>query len=147
MQETMAKFMARYRYEKKRQEMAALCMNKLNEVGKKIPYVRPEVLEISNYKIAFVSWAVFSIGFCRVAFKSLIFRIPFTVGLLIFFSINANRYQLANIIEEVAEYPTEYGQTVRAVLIFKYSEGPKTKHYEYLSEQYRKYLKIKNISS
>lgn len=147
MQDTIAEAVARYRYEKKRQEVAALCVSKLNDVGKFIPYVRPEVLDLNNYKLAIVSWTVLSITLCRLAFKRLLFRIPSTVGLIIYFSINANRHQVANIIEEVAEYPTDYGQTVRAVFIFKYNEGPKTQHYEHLSEQYRKYLKKKSISS
>jgi hypothetical protein len=53
-------------------------------------------------------------------------------------------YYIANIIDIIAETPTEYGQTIRAVLIFKSPSAAKTHHYEELSENFRKYQFKKN---
>ena len=49
--------------------------------------------------------------------------------------------------ETIAEMPNDYGQTIRAVFIFKYSNGPNTSHYEKLSEEFRHYNSIKNKQS
>ena len=143
----MARVIGVYRQEKKRQEVAELCVFKLREIGKTVPYVSMELSEARNFNIALFSSVTLSIGFSCLVFKKLIFRLPASVCLIMLFVTNANQYRTANIVEEIAEYPTDYGQAVRAVLIFKNNEGPKTGHYEELSEQYRKYLKKKSLSS
>lgn len=56
-------------------------------------------------------------------------------------------YHIANMMEILAETPTDYGQTTRAVFIFKFNNGPKTQYYEKLSDEYRKYLQAKNRSN
>ena len=136
-----------YRQEKKRQEVAEQCVFKLKEIGKAVPYVSTDSAEIRSYNIALFSSVTLSVGFSCLVFKKFMFRLPTTVCLIMLFVTSAHKYRIANIVEEIAEYPTDYGQAVRAVLIFKYNEGPKTDHYEKLSDQYRKYLRKKSISS
>ena len=56
-------------------------------------------------------------------------------------------HYLAEMMECVAEKPTEAGQAVRAIFLFKLPTHPKSSHYESLSAEYREYLKIKEGES
>lgn len=129
--------------EAQRQAAAIISIEKLHQY-KNVMLENKKVRQ-ELYKLIWASGAGFFGGliFAKICFKQIKYRLvaasaPPTV--ILFW---AWPYFAANIVEELATEPTDYGQIIRAVFIFKYPEGPHTEQYEKLSEDYRKYKFIK----
>jgi hypothetical protein len=135
-----------FKQQMNRQKAARAAKLKLIEMSKIVPFVA-----FTEEERNFNFWS--SIGLMALiasgiwSFKTFTRKFIWTAGLSITFTVFITQIIETRVIERVAEYPTDYGQTVRAVLIFKNNEGPKTKHYEELSTNYRKYLSLKKINN
>ena len=145
MQETLFKLTSEMRDQLKRQNAASAARNKLSEMSKIVPFVSLNDEESKLYNRASSSFIFTSLAgffvFKRILTKSLWF-----LSWTALYMATVPPYFDTILIEKVAEYPTDYGQTVRAVLIFKNHEDPRTQHYEELSSKYRRYLTLKSIN-
>ncbi|OMJ72064.1 hypothetical protein SteCoe_29570 [Stentor coeruleus] len=133
-------------YEKEcaRQSASMIAVQKMFEEGNYAIYSKDLSAEFRKMGMISIATFVGACVFARYGMKNNFYRfglISAANGSLFFW---VWPYCMANMIEIVAEDPMEYGQIIRAVMIFKNPKGQKTKYYEELSEKYRHYSYTKN---
>lgn len=145
MQETLFRLSSELRDQLKRQNAASAARQKLAEMNKIVPYVSLNEEESKLYSRASLSFFFTSFAGLFV-FKRFLTKSFWFISWTYLYMTLVPSYFETILIEKIAEYPTDYGQTVRAVLIFKNHEDPRTQHYEELSSKYRRYLTLKSIN-
>jgi hypothetical protein len=134
---------AKWEKESTRQSAAMVAVQKMFEQGSFAIYSKDVAVEFK--KMGLISMAGF-VGTCacaKFAMKNNFYRFGLISAVNGFVFLWVWPFHLANMVEIVAEDPTEYGQVIRAVMIFKNPNGQKTKLYEQLSENYRHYSYVK----
>lgn len=131
-------------YELERQKSARLAIEKINTF--KLLVANTGDLEKIRYK---QSYSIYGTVLGSLSLAALLARHWFTrffvVGIgMISVKTFISPYYLAEMMECVAEKPTEAGQAVRAIFLFKMPSHPKFSHYEGLSKDYRKYTVLKD---
>lgn len=129
--------------ESSRQSAAMIAVQKMFEQGSFAIYSKDVAVEFR--KMGLITMASFfgTCFFAKFAMKNNFYRFGLISAVNGFMFLSVWPFYLANMVEIVAEDPTEYGQVIRAVMIFKNPKGQKTELYEQLSENYRHYSYVK----